>query len=67
MDLYAITIKKTITASNLNLSGDTSLSNAAIKNNIQITAEWNVFAPPTSFVLIFDILQYIIPAKKESR
>lgn len=45
MDLYAITIRKTITASNLILSGATSLSRAAIKNKM-LRIIVRLFLPP---------------------
>ena len=66
MDLYAITIRKTITASNLILSGATSLSRAAIKNKM-LRIIVRLFLPSPSEILLFDILLYIIPAKKERR
>ena len=37
MDLYAIIIRTTITASNLILPGDTSLSRAAIQNKTKFS------------------------------
>ena len=66
IDLYAITIRKTITASNLNLSGATSLSRAAIKNKMLRIIVRLFFTPPQKYYyLTFCYISFLLKKRED--
>ena len=67
MDLYAITIRKTITASNLNLSGATILSRAAIKNKMLRNVVCLFLSPPMQKYnyLIFCNISFLLKRRED--